>query len=74
MWHRMQGFLQDFFLRVGNVDACNRRTHMSIHPQGFVEILDMFKDKNDWIQLKPAITCMLATSVRVSYRGIPPAT
>ena len=30
-----QVFLQDSFLRVGNVDACNRRMCMSIYPLEF---------------------------------------
>ena len=38
-----------------NVDACNRRMHTLIHLLGFVETLDIFKDKNHWIQLKPII-------------------
>ena len=49
------GFIQDFFLGVGNVDACNRRMRVLIHPLGFVETLDIFKNKNHRIQLKAII-------------------
>ena len=32
---KVQDFIQDFFLGVGNVDACNGHMHVSIHPIGF---------------------------------------
>ena len=48
-----QGFVQDFFLGVGNVDACNRRMRTSIYPLEFSGA--HLKASNHRIQFKPII-------------------
>ena len=51
----MQGFIQDFYLGWGNVDACKGCMRASVHLLGFFvdlnEILDIFKDNSHQIQL-----------------------
>ena len=52
----IQGFIQNFFLAWGggwggNLHACKGCMCVSVHPLGFNEILDIFKDKKHQIQL-----------------------
>ena len=48
-----QGFIQEFFLWLGNVDACNGYFRASIIPLGFGEALHIFKTRIVGLSFKP---------------------
>ena len=57
------GLHTGLFLRVGNVDACNRHMRIPFHPLGFGETLLIFKDENHRIQLNFVIACVVYIAV-----------